>query len=195
MQIIADNDFALFVGTSNSITRLIYQNNVSWSGQLSALTSFSFSLQGAETTFYLLGMGAGGQENVSGTLNGVDITTIPVLMSSNVVPYLTGYAAALSNSNLDNGTYNASLTDVQTALPQVTFGSPTVSTTDTVITQSPTKRGYTFPDSTAHLFQFAAAATNVTATPEPSTFLLLLGGGVVMGLSRFRGRASANRVL
>ena len=36
----------------------------------------SFDLQNGETTFYVLGMGGGGQENISGTVNDVDITTI-----------------------------------------------------------------------------------------------------------------------
>lgn len=187
MQIIADNDFAMFVGTDNSITRLIYQNDVSWPDQLSNLANFSISLQGNETTFYLLGLGGGGDENVSGTVNNVDLTTIDVLMSSDVGPFLTGFEAQANGGTVADGTYNASLADVQAALPDLTWGSPTLANGDFVVSQSPTGRGFHFDPSTAHLFQFAASAVNVpNGAPEPSTWVLFLGGGVAIALGRFR---------
>ena len=91
LQIIADNDFAIFGGTSTSINSLIYQNDFSWPDQLNNLSSFTFGLQPGDTTFYVLGMGGGGVENISGTVNGVDMTSITVLMSSDLAPFLTGY--------------------------------------------------------------------------------------------------------
>jgi len=42
-QLLADNDFALFAGTSNSITRLVYQNNTNWESQLQQASGFTFS--------------------------------------------------------------------------------------------------------------------------------------------------------
>src|ERR1700722_7233058 len=108
IQIVADNDFALFAGTDDSVTRLIYQNDESWPGQIAAASAQSFTLLPDETTFYLLGMGGGGDKNISGTLNGIDITSIPVQMSSDLSSQLTGYDLDLVAA----GTYNASLADV-----------------------------------------------------------------------------------
>src|SRR4051794_33930856 len=84
IKIVADNDFALFAGTDTAVTRLIYQNDEAWPTQIAVASSLNFSLLPAETTFYLLGMGGGGEENISGTLNNVDITSISVLMSSDL---------------------------------------------------------------------------------------------------------------
>ena len=182
MQIVADNDFALFGGTASGVNDLIYQNDVSWPDQLDNLSTITFDLQPGDTTFYLLGMGGGGEENISGTVNGVDLTTIDVSMSSDISPFLTGY-------DLDAvaaGTYDASLSDVQTAFPGLTWGSPTFNNTDGVITQSPTGQGFHFDDGTAHLFEFDATEVGVTPVPEPSSGLLLAGAGLVIAASRFR---------
>jgi hypothetical protein len=169
MQIIADNDFALFSGTDTKITRLIYQNGVSWPDQLNELLTFSFGLQPGETTLYLLGMGGGGsEENISGTVNGVDITSIPVSMSSDIAPNLTGYL-----DNIDtvaDATYNASVPDVKQAFPSLTWGAPAYTNSQGVVEQSPTGQGYYFATDTAHLFAFSAASVNVpTSTPEPAS--------------------------
>ncbi len=114
MQIIADNDFALFGGTASSVNDLIYQNDVSWPAQLDNLSTISFDLQPGDTTFYLLGMGGGGEENISGTVNGVDITTINVSMSSDIGPYLAGYEP---RRPVADGSYSADLYDVQRRCP------------------------------------------------------------------------------
>ncbi len=187
MQIIADNDFAVFGGTATSVNDLIYQNDAGWPDQLNNLSTITFDLQPGDTTFYLLGMGGGGQENISGTVNGVDITTINVSMSSDLSPYLAGYDLGAVAA----GTYDASLSDVQTALPNLTWGSPTFNNTDYVITQSPTGQGYDFASGTAPLFEFNATDVGVAPTPEPSTSLLLAGAGAVIaacraGLALFR---------
>jgi hypothetical protein len=195
MQLVADNDFAMLVGTNTTITRLIYQNDVSWPAQLASLSSFTFNLQFGETTFYLLGLGGGGVENISGTVNGVDLTTINVLMSSDIGAYLTDFAAQSSGGTVENGTYNVSLLDVQAALSNLTWGSPTPTDpgVDGVAGQSPTGHGFHFDPSSAHLFQFSAADVNVSAIPEPSTCWLLMGAGAAMALSRYR-RSSPPRV-
>jgi hypothetical protein len=189
MQIVADNDFAVFAGTSSSVTELLYQNDYSWPDQINNLSTLSFDLQNGETTFYLLGMGGGGQENISGTVNGVDITTISdILMSSDIGPYLTGYEAQSSGGTVADGTFDASLTDVQAAFSSLTWGPPTPNTSDAVIQlASPNGVGFDFPSQTAELFSFSTADVGVTSTPEPSTTgLLLVGAGMAMVAIRVR---------
>ena len=185
MQIVADNDFAVFAGTSNGVTELLYQNNFSWPDQIANLSSLNFTLQSGETTFYLLAMGGGGEENVSGTVNDVDITTISnVLMSSDISPSLTGYDLGAVAA----GTYDASLADVQAVFSSLTWGAPSISSSDTVIQlASPNGVGFHFNDSTAHLFSFGATDVGVTPIPEPSTaYLLFASVGVVIAASRRR---------
>ena len=182
VQIIADNDFALFGGTASSVNDLIYQNDVSWPAQLDNLATISFDLQPGDTTFYLLGMGCGGEENISGTVNGVDLTTINVSMSSDLSPYLAGYDLG----PVADGSYSADLFDVQMALPDLTWGSPTFDNSEYVITQSPTGQGFDFDAGTAHLFEFNAFDVGITPTPEPSAGLLLASAGVAIAAGRGR---------
>jgi hypothetical protein len=198
MQIIADNDFAVFSGTDTSVTSLLYQNNVAWPDQLTNLSSLTFDLAAGETTFYVLGLGGGGNENISGTINGVDLTTIPVLMSSDIGPFLTGFEAETNSSgggSVADGTFDASLVDVQAALTSLTWGAPTPTTgVDFVASQSPTGQGFHFDPNTAHLFQFSASDVNAESpTPEPSTLLMFIGAGVAFALGRCR-RIAPRRV-
>ena len=189
MQIVADNDFAVFAGTATSVTTLLYQNDYSWPDQIANLSTLSFDLQNGETTFYLLGMGGGGEENISGTVNDVDITTLSdVLMSSDIGPYLTGYEAQSSGGTVADGTFDASLTDVQAAFSSLTWGPPSINSSDAVIQlASPNGYGFDFPSQTAELFSFSTADVGVTSTPEPSaTCLLLVGAGMAMVAIRFR---------
>jgi hypothetical protein len=192
MQIVADNDFAVFAGTASRVTELLYQNDYSWPDQINNLSTLSFDLQNGETTFYLLGMGGGGQENISGTVNGVDITTIgDVLMSSDIGPYLTGYEAQSSGGTVADGTFDASLTDVQAAFSSLTWSAPSPNTSDAVIQlASPNGVGFDFPSQTAELFSFSTADVGVTSTPEPSaTGLLLVSAGMAITAIRFRRSA------
>jgi hypothetical protein len=202
MQIVADNDFAVFGGTSNSITSLIYQNDYSWPDQLNNLSSFTFNLQPGETTFYILGMGGGGTENISGTINAVDISSLytynpetdsnvwSVSQSSNLAPYLTGYLSdSIADSSVADGTYSANISDVQAALVNLTWGDPTPTFPwiDGVAAQSPTGQGFHFDPNNAVLYRFDATDVGVETVPEPSTWLLLLvGAGAVIAVNRFR---------
>ncbi len=188
MEIIADNDFALFSGTTTSVNHLVYQNDASWPDQLSSLLTFSFTLQTGDTTFYLLGLGGGGNENISGTVNGVDLTNIAVRMSSDVGPFLTDFETR--QSTVADGTFNVVLSEVQAAFPFLTFGGTTpTSEADDVAAQSPSGRGFHFDPSTAHLFEFSAAAVDATSTPEPSSYLLFLLGGSAVAFGSYRRRA------
>jgi hypothetical protein len=190
MQLVADNDFAVFGGTATSVNDLIYQNDIDWQYQISEMSALNFTLQPGDTMFYVLGIGGGGQENISGTVNGVDITSINVSMSSDLGSYLTGYEYQLAQQyggTPAGGTYNVSLADVQTAFPNLTWGSPTINSSDTVIHQaSPNGVGYDFPSDTASLFSFNATEAGVQATPEPNTTALAALGAFAVLFYRRR---------
>jgi hypothetical protein len=189
MQIVADNDFAVFAGTSSGVTEILYQNDYSWPDQIDNLSTLSFDLQNGETTFYVLGMGGGGEENISGTVNGVDITTIgDVAMSSDLGPYLTDFETQSDGGTVADGTFDASLTDVQAAFSSLTWSAPSPNSSDAVIQlASPNGVGFDFPSQTADLFSFSTADVGVTSTPEPSASgLLLVGAGMALVALRFR---------
>lgn len=202
MEIIADNDFAMLVGTSSSITRILYQNDVVWNQQVTAASSFNISLTGAEDTFYLLGLGGGGNEDIGGKVNGVALNSISVQRSTNITSYLSGYFNQLGTpgpgriNNIEQGTYSVSLADVQSALPNVTWGSPV--TKNSGVGAIPTGTAFSMPTTNAMFFRFSAADVGVSATspvPEPgqiaaSILLLSLAGGFAF-LRRLRSRHSA----
>ena len=180
ISMVADNDFAIFSGTATSINNLLYQNNVGWPSQIAALSTLNFNLAAGDNRFYVLGMGGGGpEENISGTVNGVNMTnpSVTVSMSSNLAHLLTGYNAG---GNVAAGTYNALLSDVQSAFSGLTWGSPTLNSSQTVIVQAGFGSGFIFSTGRAHLFAFEAEEVNVSV-PEP-TVLVMLGMGL-MGLA------------
>jgi hypothetical protein len=183
ISMVADNDFAIFGGTATSINNVLYQNNVVWGSQISQLSTMTFNLAPTDTTFYVLAMGGGGQENISGKVNGVNITGIPVSVSSNIRSFLSGY----NLGSVTNGTYNANLSDVQTAFANASWASaaPTINTTDIVIKGAGFGSGYHFADSTAHLYRFDAFSVGVNV-PEPAG-IALFGLGL-LGLAAVRRR-------
>lgn len=184
MQIISDDDFAVFVGTSTTIGRLVYQNNTSIPTQLTDLLGFSFSLQEGETTVYLLAMGGGGSENVGGYINDVDITSIAVDQSSDLSSFLTGYTAGLSS--VADGTFNATLTDVQTARPGLTWGpSPVVVMGEGAMV---TGSAFRHDTETAVFYRMDAEDLNIEPAPEPSSTLLAALAGVSILIRRRRKR-------
>jgi len=187
MSIVADNDFAVFSGDSAGINNLLYQNNVGWGAQIGNLSSLSFSLAAGDNKFYVLGMGGGGtQENISGLVNGVNMTSLSVLMSSNLTSYLSGYDALA----VEAGTYNASLVDVQNAFSQVSWSdaSLNLNTTQTVIQQAGFGSGFKFSTVNAHLFSFDAVDVDVevSAVPEPSTLAIFALGMIGLASRRFK---------
>ncbi len=185
ISMVADNDFAIFSGTASSINNILYQNNTSWPNQIIALSTLTFNLAAGDNRFYVLGMGGGGpEENISGTVNGVNMTnpSVTVLMSSNLAPSLSNYNVG---GNVAAGNYNALLSDVQSAFSGLTWGSPTLNSSQTVIQQAGFGSGFIFSTLRAHLFAFEATEVNVSV-PEPSV-LVILGIGL-LGLALQPGR-------
>ena len=123
IQIIADNDFALFSGTSSSVNTLLFQNDLTWYTQLTAQSSPLPSVPAGDTHFYLLAMGGGAPEEVLGTIDGVNITTIADVMTSD------DFSASLSGftlNSVEDGVYSVALSDVQAAFATLNFHPPTI---------------------------------------------------------------------
>jgi hypothetical protein len=171
-QLIADNDFALFAGTSNSVTRLVYQNNTDWPNQLAQESGFTFSFNPDETTLYLLALGGGNsEENVGGYINGVNITSAGAKASGNVSSLLTNYNF---DGNVVQGTYNVSLQDMISIIPQVSWGDPTLldyGGVGSLINGS----GFKMQPGEAIIYRFSSEAV-----PEPSTYALFGIGAIGM---------------
>lgn len=180
IEMVADNDYAIFSGTSTSINNLLYQNNVDWYNQVDAVSQLSFNLAAGDDTFYVLGMGGGGdEENISGIVNGVNMTdaSVSVQMSSDLSGFLTGYPTFFySNNPVENASYSPSLAEVQAAFSSLTWGAPVLNSSQTVIVAGGFGQGFVFGELQARLFAFEAQEVNVSV-PEPS-ILILLGFGL-----------------
>lgn len=185
IKMVADNDFAIFSGTASNINNLLYQNHVRWDQQINALSSMTFNLAAGDNFFYVLAMGGGGQENISGLVNGVNMTGTTAFESNNIRSFLTGY----NLTTVENGTYSATLADVQRAMASnLVWTNPVINSSDIVIQSSGFGTGFHFADSTAHLYKFTTNAVNVPTTAavaEPATIAML-------GLGFF-GLAAARR--
>ena len=186
LQIVSDNDYALFAGNATAITRLIYQNDVPWGGQITNAATNTFSLQAGEDTFYVLAMNASGPGDISGKINDKNIADLVAInnikKSSNVSSYLSLYGS--SSAALEVGTYNVTLGDAQNARNQASaWNLPTVNFTNTVITHITNqysysntlnrKAGFDLPSYQAVFFRFSVA--DVASLPD-TTALTVSGG-------------------
>jgi hypothetical protein len=181
VQLVADNDFAVYAGTATTITRLIYQNPVDWPSQIDFAASATIELEEGESFLYVLAMGGGGEENLSGRINGVNIVGVyldnsaAVRMSSPVQSFLTEYDLG----QVEAGSYSPLLADVQAAMNSgLLWGDPSVGD-QTVISNNPyaeleggVRSGFMFDDSEAVLFRFGAESLDIRVVPEPATAML-----------------------
>jgi len=210
IEIVADNDWALFAGNSTSATTQVYQNGVVWNSQLTTASSQNYTLTGAETTFYLVALDAGGDANISGRINGTNIWSIwntenaKVQVSGNIASFLPNYGT--SGSAIANGTYTVAMSDLNSALSSATFSNPTYyiegetnpsqtvinSNSAAVIGNGTTNYGFTFPVGTAVVFKFSISEVPANPVPEPSTYAAILGA-CALGLVVYRRRKAALR--
>lgn len=90
LKALADNDFAIFMGNDLEITRLFYQNNVSWYDQVDNIQTLDVFPENGETYIYVVPMGGnggytpddggiegGGAEDWNGVLNGIPLLDYP----------------------------------------------------------------------------------------------------------------------
>ena len=175
LEIVCDNDYALFAGTNTTITRLAWDSQYEWPVQVEMAQALNLNLQSGETHFYLLGMGGGGNEDIGGTINGVNITTLNVLKSVNISPYLLNYDV----NQVAAGTYSPALVDVQSALAAYSSEAFWSSAAGDIIYSgvAPNFFGSAFniPSDSAVLFKISGADINMAAVPEPSTYGIGLG--------------------
>ncbi|MEI6341633.1 MAG: YDG domain-containing protein, partial [Verrucomicrobiota bacterium] len=124
---VADNDFAVFVGTESGPTRLAYQNPYQWGGQAGREVGVEFT--GAETHLYIVALGGGGIEGIDGTLDGSDIKTLKPgvverAMNGNGYLDVSGALAGYNLSRVEGGLYEVGLGDLQGALGGANWGAP-----------------------------------------------------------------------
>jgi hypothetical protein len=171
-----DNDFAVFLGDENNVTSLFYQNNVRWNDQITEAATLEVLASSGESYIYVVAMGGGGTEDFGGTLNEQDVTLVAGAQRaiSRATPpstvedgyllvqgFLTNYNSSLSS--VENGTYNVSFADLQTALAGASWG-PAVSTgvgsgippnhKTTGVSALLTGRAWGFPSESAVVFRY-----------------------------------------
>jgi hypothetical protein len=152
--LITDNDFAAWMGDDKNVTRLFWQNNVSWYDQVAAMSNQDVVPQIGETYIYVLAMGGdnytgiaggpgtGGQEDWAGAINGKSLLTYPgaqVAIGRTTTDardikldgylLLNNYLANWSSSagNISWGTYSPTLAEVRNGLENAIWSPATES--------------------------------------------------------------------
>ncbi|CAN2193106.1 OmpA-like domain [Candidatus Nanopelagicaceae bacterium] len=138
LQVIADNDFAVFMGDDANATRLFFQNNDEWPTQIQEAAVVDVVPVAGETFLYIVAMGGSAGENWAGTINGKDIASYtgaqvavnraPIGLASTADGYLLvnnyfqGWATG-GGSIVEIGTYPVSLGDLRIALTGAVWAS------------------------------------------------------------------------
>jgi hypothetical protein len=152
--LITDNDFAAWMGDDKNVTRLFWQNDVSWYGQVAAMSNQDVVPQIGETYIYVLAMGGdgytgeaggpgtGGQEDWAGAINGKSLLTYPgaqvaigrttsdardIRLDGYLL--LNNYLADWSSSagSIAEGTFSPTLTEVRNGLENAIWSPATES--------------------------------------------------------------------
>jgi uncharacterized repeat protein (TIGR02543 family) len=148
LKVLADNDFAVFMGNDQEVTRLFYQNNVSWYAQVEAIQTLDVYPISGETFIYIVPMGGnhyippgggnGGEENWSGVLNNIPLLDYPggeVAVSRSIQDDkdITHSGYLVFNNHLQSftsspdviadGKYNVTLEDLQPASRNLIWSS------------------------------------------------------------------------
>jgi hypothetical protein len=171
IQIIVDNDFALFSGTSASVNTLLYQNNAMWGSQLDFQNNPVADAPAGDNYYYLVAMGGSSPEEAFGTIGGLNLTTASgVLLSNTLQAQLSGYDL----NAVTDGIYDVLLTDLQNAFPNLTFSATSGTSCLTVCQGFPALsqgRSFAFGSGAAVLF---AIPMEATAVPGPLPLLGVL---------------------
>ncbi|MBU6183364.1 MAG: putative Ig domain-containing protein [Verrucomicrobia bacterium] len=181
LQIVADDDFALFAGNATEITRVVYQNEDGWDQQIINAASLSFNLLNDEDTYYLCAIDLGGPADISGKINGQNIADM-VLSNPNRIVVSGDIKTYLSLYQTNN--YSVSLQDAQNALSSISnhqWTSPLVKSNTTVLNQNPhaysqaygRRVGFDFPINGAVFFRVASADIGTI----PDTIFATVSGG------------------
>jgi hypothetical protein len=147
MKVLVDNDFAVFMGNDQQVTRLFYQNNSQWGNQVQNIQTLDVFPAAGETFVYLVPMGGntyiapgggeGGQENFSGVLNNIPLLDYPgaqvaigrsvsdvddILHSGYLLlnNHLTNYTTSISQ--VENGSFSVLLEDLSVASTNLLWG-------------------------------------------------------------------------
>ena len=152
LKVLADNDFAVFMGNDQEITRLFYQNNVDWPSQVNNIQTLDVYPLAGETFIYIIPMGGnspfhtqasgnmGGEEDWNGVLNNIPLLDYPggqVAVGRSVNDardiYHSGYLVfhkhfsnyETSANAIASGTYSVSLADAQAASQNLVWSAAT----------------------------------------------------------------------
>jgi PEP-CTERM motif len=194
LSIVADNDFAIFAGNATTVTTLVHQNTGGlYSQTMTNGSSITYNFAVGEDRFYVVAMGGGLDDNISGEVNlGAGTVNIASYFQSraDVTSFISGY----NPSNASNGSQNVLLTEMQTAL------SSALTWSATIVEAAPNgTNGFWPPKPPGYLslvhdsWDGVAGGPNsgkallyFTPVPEPSS--ALLGGLGLLGLAVRRRR-------
>jgi len=153
LALITDNDFSAYMGDDRNVTRLFWQNEVSWYTQVVAMQNQDVIPRAGETFIYVLAMGGdsyngvaggpgtGGQEDWAGTINEKSLLTYSgaqVAIGKSSVDARTkiidGYLLLndflpnwyTSQGSIAGGVYSPDLSSVQAGLTDAIWSSATI---------------------------------------------------------------------